>query len=274
MSHLSPSLVCQMRHSWENDERCTAIVTGSMSLLTVYVLHGGCDGEHYITELELVRIISISLWVRTSTLNSTWRQMGEGWISKGREFGLVWVALAGMRKKREEGEGCPGTYTKKHRWQHLLRDFECVVMNTWRKGCKEAYYYIMGPRVLRCHTWYLNKESLRGWSHFPVLIKVEGRKLKQVRGRKGWAPNMEGEKRKFKNRVLCHHGARDWVGEGDVRETRFIAGEIGGRRDISEGDHDGDAEPKEVQSSGRPQRDGGDSGWAGWTPNTASKGEM
>ena len=39
-----------------------------------------------------------------------------------------------------------------------------------------------------------------------MVVKIEGRELKQVKGRTGWAgwaPNTEDERGKFKSRVLC-----------------------------------------------------------------------
>ena len=42
------------------------------------------------------------------------------------------------------------------------------------------------PRDLRCSSRHSNKESLRGWDHHPVVVRIEGRELKQVQGRKRW----------------------------------------------------------------------------------------
>ena len=37
--------------------RCTAVLVGSMMILSLYVPHGGYDEEDYITEVEVVKII-------------------------------------------------------------------------------------------------------------------------------------------------------------------------------------------------------------------------
>ena len=49
--------VCQVRPSWEFHERCAAVLTGSLMVLSVYMPHGGYNEEDYITELELVKVI-------------------------------------------------------------------------------------------------------------------------------------------------------------------------------------------------------------------------
>ena len=59
--------------------------------------------------------------------------------------------------------------------------------------------YIVGPRDLGSDTWYLNPGRLRGWDHIPVVVEIEVRDLKQVRGRKGWAANTVRRKRKVQD---------------------------------------------------------------------------
>ena len=54
---LCPGLACQIRRTWDSHERCTAILVGSMMILSVYMSHGGYDEENYIAELEIVKII-------------------------------------------------------------------------------------------------------------------------------------------------------------------------------------------------------------------------
>ena len=54
---LCPIQLCQVRRSWESHERCTAVLIGSMMVLSVSMPHGGYDEEEYITELEFVKII-------------------------------------------------------------------------------------------------------------------------------------------------------------------------------------------------------------------------
>ena len=61
----------------------------------------------------------------------------------------------------------------------------------------------MGPRDLRCDTWYLNKEGLRGWATIQWWVRIEGIELKQV-------GNQTQRKKgiKLKTQVLCSEGPR------------------------------------------------------------------
>ena len=54
---LCPGQVCQVCRSWESYERCTAILVGSMMVLSDYMPRGGYDEENSIAELEIVKII-------------------------------------------------------------------------------------------------------------------------------------------------------------------------------------------------------------------------
>ena len=54
---LCPREVYHFRRSWVDNDRCTAILVGSMMLLTEYMPHSGCDEEDYIEALETVRAI-------------------------------------------------------------------------------------------------------------------------------------------------------------------------------------------------------------------------
>ena len=44
------------RRSWDRHERCTAFLTGSMMILSVYMPQGGFGEENYIAKLELVKV--------------------------------------------------------------------------------------------------------------------------------------------------------------------------------------------------------------------------
>ena len=48
--------VCQVRRSWESYERCTAILVGTMMILSVYMRLKRPRRGNYISELELVRV--------------------------------------------------------------------------------------------------------------------------------------------------------------------------------------------------------------------------
>ena len=93
---------------------------------------------------------------------------------------------------------------------------------------------IMGTRDLKFKTWYLNKVRLRAWDHYPVVGKVEGKEVRQVQGKEGWAgwvPNTEEERQKFKTRVLRPEGPRvcmDSGQDGRREGERFLAGKAGG----------------------------------------------
>ena len=92
------------------------------------------------------------------------------------------------------------TYEKKLRWLHLLREFGCVVTSTRAEGrspdeCytwrawgsrvrKKQLDYIMGPRDGIASTWYLNKARIRTWDHFPVVVKMWGKKMKVKKGKR------------------------------------------------------------------------------------------
>ena len=52
---LCPREVKHFRRSWADHERCTARKVGSTILLSVYILHSGCDEEDHIEALETVR---------------------------------------------------------------------------------------------------------------------------------------------------------------------------------------------------------------------------
>ena len=54
---LCASQLCQIRHSCENVERCTAVLTGFMMVFSVCMPHGGYDEEDYTTDSEVVKII-------------------------------------------------------------------------------------------------------------------------------------------------------------------------------------------------------------------------
>ena len=49
--------VCQVRRSWDRNGGRTAVLLGSMMILSVFVPHGGYDEENYIAELEIVKIV-------------------------------------------------------------------------------------------------------------------------------------------------------------------------------------------------------------------------
>ena len=60
-------------------------------------------------------------------------------------------------------------------------------------------------------TWGVARCTWTGWSwdHYPVAVRIEGRELREVKGRTGWAgwlPNEEDERRKFRSRVLYSGG--------------------------------------------------------------------
>ena len=87
-------------------------------------------------------------------------------------------------------------------WLQLVKGFNCRVTSTWVDAnglgechtCRgwgsrirnEQINYITGPRDLQSTT-YLNKTRLRTWDHFPVAVKIDGKKLKVKKGKKGWA---------------------------------------------------------------------------------------
>ena len=54
---LCPGPVCQVRRTWDSHERSTAILVGSMMLLSFYMPRGGYDEETCIAVLETVKII-------------------------------------------------------------------------------------------------------------------------------------------------------------------------------------------------------------------------
>ena len=54
---LCPRQVCQFRQSWVSHERCTAILLGAMTILSVYLPHSGFDEDDYFATLETVRNI-------------------------------------------------------------------------------------------------------------------------------------------------------------------------------------------------------------------------
>ena len=54
---LCPRQVSHFRRSCISHERVTAILVGSMMILSVYMPHSGCDEEDYIKTLEVVRDI-------------------------------------------------------------------------------------------------------------------------------------------------------------------------------------------------------------------------
>ena len=86
---------------------------------------------------------------------------------------------------------------KKLRQLQLLKDFTCVVTSTWarpvgklhtRRGWpkreEKTDCFVMGPRDLQLQTWYSNKARLRNWDRPPVVMKIEGKELKVMKGKK------------------------------------------------------------------------------------------
>ena len=135
---LCPGQVSHLRRSWISHERVTAILVGSMMILSVYMLHSGCDEEDYIMMIEAVRDI----------------------MSEGKSMGTVDYFIGGdlkielkLETDHEDLQGLDGidwygiygpecrggdedviSYEKKLRWLPLLREIGCVVTSTWVEG--------------------------------------------------------------------------------------------------------------------------------------------
>ena len=76
-----------------------------------------------------------------------------------------------------------------------------------------------------CDTRFLNGERLRSCDLFPVVVIIEGRELKYVKGQKGsvgQAPTMEEERGKFEKRVLCHEEPRSSMAGGRVEGLELL----------------------------------------------------
>ena len=103
-SYATAGMHYQVRHSWECHERYSAVLIGSLMMLSVYMPRGGYDGEDFFTELELVEEgkrmgvkdfpiggdLNIGLKLETD---------GDGLEFKGLDsLGLVWLLRAGMQR--------------------------------------------------------------------------------------------------------------------------------------------------------------------------------
>ena len=74
--------------------------------------------------------------------------------------------------------------------------------------------------------WHLNKEKLRVGIIIQWVVRIQGRGVKQVEARKGWAgsvPHTRGEWRKFKNSVLFSEVSPASVREGDNGDLEVTA---------------------------------------------------
>ena len=77
---LCPQDVCQMRRSCDSYERCTAILVGTTTILSVCMRHKGYDEENYIVSV----------------------------MNEGKEMGAVDFFVGGDRNRELELEGCGG----------------------------------------------------------------------------------------------------------------------------------------------------------------------
>ena len=241
---LCPRHANPFRRSWISHERFTAILVGSTMILSVYMPHSGRYEKEYIATLEAVRDI----------------------MSEGKNMGAVDFFIGGdinielkLEPDHEDHQGLDGidwygiygpeclgeredfiTYEKKIRWLQLLRQFGCVVTNTWvEKGNPEECYtwrawgsrvrrkqldYNIAPRDIMASTWYLNKVRIRTWDHFPVVVKIEEKEMRMRKGKKswaGWSTVSDVEEKKFQELCLCPAGTRSWI--DDVKDDGLVA---------------------------------------------------
>ena len=110
---LCPCQLCQIRRSWENRDRCTAV--RELEVVKIVTEEGNKMGA---TDFLVGGDLNIELELE---------------VGCGEELQVLdshdWYALCGPECL---GSGADvETYEKKGRWLQLLRDFNCVVTGTW-----------------------------------------------------------------------------------------------------------------------------------------------
>ena len=100
---------------------------------------------------------------------------------------------------RQWGPECGGggedqrTYAKKYQWLQLIRDIGCQASCTWGDthgddactfmgwgwtAVRKQLDNIVGPRGMKGGVMYINKERMRGWDAYPVIMRFSGRRMK------------------------------------------------------------------------------------------------
>ena len=120
---------------------------------------------------------------------------------------------------------------RQHGHKNLGRCSNLGDCHTWRawgsRVRKKQHGFFVGLRDLVFTTWYLNKTRIRTWDHFPVVVKIEERKMRVRKRKKGWAgwtPVSED----VKELCLCPKGSRSWCDANEVSGLEALQARLEG----------------------------------------------